>query len=1053
MTVIKNEDITQKNFLDDAIASTKLFDRQLQALEDTTKLLGEQFSKTLGNLDLSKTKDIDKLEKILLTQVKLEKQLIDTQKERKKNKKELAFLTDNQVKANLKFQKAQKTQKKLLEAELTLQEKQVSTLADLREQNKALRVSRDQLDFKAQADDVRKLNEQINENNELIEGNVDKLTQQKIGIGRYSEGVQSALGVTENFGQEFSNVNNTLTTGLGLFEGARDLFDKWKNSGEDLNQNLSKTRRRILLIGKAIKAIGIGLLLAAVAALGSAFATSREGALSLQKAIANVTGFVKVLIASLADVANDLVDFFQKLPTIIPGLIKLTLLKVKKEFLNFDIIDLLIPAPGFVKDKIRDALGIKKGDIGLGAVFKEELEETEKELDSLLASLNIFQRRGFDDFGKRVKETTEALIDLAIATDANVDAVNRLRLSVAKLTADEERLLAIEGDATRAFRERKEATLEAIELNDKLSAKRILLAQAELTLINKQIKAELEAAGVSTKRLNLNKLSQDSNLTRLISIELLNQQTDALVGLTEAQSENALSQISNTQILRQLSQDILELDLDLLLDGFDNQKTINERRLQDDRVTLEEKKKILDQTLKDQESFIDNSQKVFNQEVDTKFESLGLTREEADLIKEQVDLRELVKTLNEDGSKALQEQVRELEGSEILETRILEFVREINTFRQDNVDSLRDLNEETKAQENILIEIAAQEREIALLKTLANDSSLSASKKLKLLDEERKKITEEQLEAEIELLTRRKENAEKLSPEFLQIERDLNDKILQLTDIRLKKEEEKEKESLERKKKLLEDFASISKAISDKIFEKRFADIDREANAVSQRQAELVAQIAAGNDEAGDSLTALTKREAELRLQREKEAARQKRVEFALAAVKAYSANLDQDPDSALTDTLGDINVLVAAIGALQGFYKGSEHIASDMGKPSLQGRDGYVVRVDGGERVMTSAQNAMIPRSMTNDTAAKVLHDYAYGNIGGVPEFVQGKSTSQVRVVNNPVDSYAMGAGIGQNMPVTELQVDKQMELVGVAVKIGNKRETNMKRAKTLIS
>ncbi len=59
-----------------------------------------------------------------------------------------------------------------------------------------------------------------------------------------------------------------------------------------------------------------------------------------------------------------------------------------------------------------------------------------------------------------------------------------------------------------------------------------------------------------------------------------------------------------------------------------------------------------------------------------------------------------------------------------------------------------------------------------------------------------------------------------------------------------------------------------------------------------------------GNEEAVKSLAESEKREAEIRREKEKELQRQQRIEAGLAAFQVFSANAQQDPETALLKRL-----------------------------------------------------------------------------------------------------------------------------------------------------
>jgi hypothetical protein len=76
-------------------------------------------------------------------------------------------------------------------------------------------------------------------------------------------------------------------------------------------------------------------------------------------------------------------------------------------------------------------------------------------------------------------------------------------------------------------------------------------------------------------------------------------------------------------------------------------------------------------------------------------------------------------------------------------------------------------------------------------------------------------------------------------------------------------------------------------------------------------------------------------------------------------------------------------NSLVSGLSsAIQGsFYEGTENVSEALGKPVLKGRDGYIIRVDGQERILNPKQNSLIG-DMTNDELANLAAAYRTGNL-----------------------------------------------------------------------
>ncbi|MEM7550889.1 MAG: hypothetical protein AAF363_14495 [Bacteroidota bacterium] len=269
------------------------------------------------------------------------------------------------------------------------------------------------------------------------------------------------------------------------------------------------------------------------------------------------------------------------------------------------------------------------------------------------------------DAGKRIRELE---IDLE-----NFNLSNEL--AIARLNGLAERQSAIADDATRSFREREEAAEKARIAVERSAALELKSARDALNIVNEQVNLQRKQNGE-------------------VNRDLLQQQADAQRAIIEAENQLATTRLDNEKQRRELVQDRLERDLDILIDGFDNQKTINERLLQDDRTTFDERKKLLEET-RDQanESFL-NQQDVLNQ-----------------LSSAQIDYNELL-SLN---AVELNKRIRALEQSEIVEGRTLEVIRERRLVLQDLADAERALAEEEleakRADAEARLELLALEQE------------------------------------------------------------------------------------------------------------------------------------------------------------------------------------------------------------------------------------------------------------------------------------------------------------------------------------------------------
>ena len=162
---------------------------------------------------------------------------------------------------------------------------------------------------------------------------------------------------------------------------------------------------------------------------------------------------------------------------------------------------------------------------------------------------------------------------------------------------------------------------------------------------------------------------------------------------------------------------------------------------------------------------------------------------------------------------------------------------------------------------------------------------------------------------------------------------------------------------------------------------------------------ELAAQ---GVEDANENLATEQKKQAELEASREKAIRRQKQIELGLTAIETYNAKVQAGDSNPLGSTIAEIAALQLFVNSLPAFYEGAEKIEDSLTE-TMSGRDGYVVRVDGSERVLTGKQNAMIG-DMSNIELASLAQSHRLGgnNISIDSEAITGKINQLIAVIDS---------------------------------------------------
>lgn len=182
-----------------------------------------------------------------------------------------------------------------------------------------------------------------------------------------------------------------------------------------------------------------------------------------------------------------------------------------------------------------------------------------------------------------------------------------------------------------------------------------------------------------------------------------------------------------------------------------------------------------------------------------------------------------------------------------------------------------------------------------------------------------------------------------------------------------------------------------------RVAETRIKNLDTYMGKLSNQMDFLQQKVASGSITAQESLAKVQQEQEQAEKQKIKEQRKAQRFQMAQTIFNAYNSNVQNSKigENALTKTLSDVSLLNAFIGSLPTYFDGTETtIANDLGKPQLQGKDGYIVRVDGSEKVLNPTLSKMTG-NMTTYEIAKLAEDKLRGNI-------MSKGDGAISLMNN---------------------------------------------------
>lgn len=585
----------------------------------------------------------------------------------------------DQLKALQKeYETAKKTiQSEAIKVEVALKKTTVAT-SEQREQVKKLATDADRLQkaYQKVEQAESEVNKQIQELNKRAsdQNRIAKLQTQlaNSAAGSYNNlAAQYALNKIR-LNEMSAEQRKATKAGQDLEAQTKDIFEEMKRLNEATGQHTlsvgdyGKALRELPgAAGRATNAIGglsdglkallrnpvvlvIGLIVGALATLFQAFSKSERGAQLLTKA----AGLINGVMSELVDIANEVVDVlvwaFEN-----PKAAMQDFWKALQENIVNRFQGLL---------RLIDSVGN-----GLRALWQRDLQGLKNAASDAASSL-VQMSTGLDeqqqkDFAAAVREATKEVINETNAFIRLEEAKRRVRnanreltKSIEQLITQEELYRATADDVTKSFAEREAAAEKAREQLEQRTQREIQLAKNNLSLINQEI---------GLRRANGEAVDA-----------LLDQQLAAYQAVIAAERDYTLAVRDNEQQRAELKQDRLERDLDILIDGFDNQKTINERLLRDDQITFEKRAEILSNT-------VQLAEDSFRKQIETIQQFTGIA----------VDANNLIA---ESDAVVLNQKIRNLGLSEIIEGRLLEIVRERRLAVQDLAEAERDFVERVK---------------------------------------------------------------------------------------------------------------------------------------------------------------------------------------------------------------------------------------------------------------------------------------------------------------------------------------------------------------------
>lgn len=721
------------NVFNEDIEGVKALIGLIGELKKDLKGLVTQTEKASKSLKFDNVKDIAKVDDEIKKITEAEKELIKVQKEEAKLQKQLKQLTDEEVKAKLRFQKANKAQKDELKDLLILQNKESGTLEKLTASSRKLRREREKLNLDTAKGKKRlqEINKQLDKNNKKIKDNSDALKKQRLNVGNYSDSIKEAAQSSGLFGGILSK--------LSAIQGTINALTKKQIVSQKITtantykqiiatETLTKAKKAQIISQKALnqvlKASPLLIIGTVIGGLVATFTRTQKRVDQLSDAMASMGAIVDIVIDRFSQIGegtilifNNALNSFKSFQLkLIIGAKKLKL--EMQEALSFEIAGKKF---GFAEDSIVKTTKELE-------VLNEEL----KGLESTASGVDLITS-AFDGLGDEIER------EIALASTFNQlrRELNReqkiFSIQLNDEIASNKELQLIVRNKIIDDNERLKA-LEKIRISEaKISNQKILFAERELTL-------SLDAVELDKERLKFIDQLRKGQITSEEAIKKAEQFT-----LSSSAGEEALFNIIDK--INNLKKEEIEFDTKLvkltkqksgLLKeiGAKQSKAIlvvaqNELKLAKQIGTAEEDR------IKNLANFQEESIRAYKVQLDANIitlEEFNARRLQAELIVQQ----ELIKlqTAKESAEFKLQEfrLQNQIKNEKDLEKRTQKEL-ELNALRTTKLLEKEGLLEDEKT---LLLEQEEARRKEILAK--------SEKEKLKLKEEANKKELEQQKE-------------------------------------------------------------------------------------------------------------------------------------------------------------------------------------------------------------------------------------------------------------------------------------------------------------------
>lgn len=377
--------------------------------------------------------------------------------------------------------------------------------------------------------------------------------------------------------------------------------------------------------------------------------------------------------------------------------------------------------------------------------------------------------------------------------------------------------------------------------------------------------------------------------------------------------------------------------------------------------------------------------------------------EQIELEKARIDQDSMFTTSN---IEALIEERNRLELEGIEERRKLE----IQNAKESREEMLNDLKNDLDEQRTELLEqegLTAEKRA-----EIEANYNAEIEKLGRLRNETQEKLADEILLINTEANSEIEKSNKKKNEDLLEADNELTEALISNIDTLTKAELEAQKQQQEELRDLMEE---VGTQILDGFIarsQKKIEAIEKEIEASKKLEDELRESAKNQNAIASESLAAQENFTKDRIRAKQLEQKKQQRLDEIKVIYQAMLQFMEQgdSPTAATTKAIATTGIIRKAVEALPAFFKGTKTTVSDeLGAPMFSGKDGYIVRVDGSEKVLNPSLSAMTGNATTDEIVDGFLYSQQISNGLLVPNYSlteRSSSTLDLKPLEKKVDN-----------------------------------------------